>query len=85
MGTRRFQRNDAMTATMLRDYLAALNALQPFVTAYKKAADDIGDSDLYDEQPRAVYVTLGDCRRAARVLAAVAAQAPKDATPGEGK
>ncbi len=43
-------------------------ALRPFVDAYKKSACPVGDSDLYDEQPRSVSVTLGDCRRAARVL-----------------
>jgi hypothetical protein len=48
---------------------AAIEALRPFVDAYQKAADPIGDSDLYDEQPRHVAVTLGDCRRAARALA----------------
>jgi hypothetical protein len=43
-------------------------ALKPFVEAYSSAADPIGDSDLYDEQPRSVHVTLGDCRRAALLL-----------------
>lgn len=43
-------------------------ALLPFVTAYNKAADPIGDSDLYNEQPRSVSVTLGDCRLAARII-----------------
>ena len=43
-------------------------ALAPFVAAYLKTAEPIGDSDLYDEQPRSVAVTLGDCRRAARVF-----------------
>jgi len=47
-------------------------ALRPFVDAYKKAADPIGDSDLYDEQPRSVSVTLGDCRRAALLLSQIA-------------
>lgn len=47
---------------------ALIQALRPFVAAYKRDADPIGDSDLYDEQPRNVYVTLGDCRRAERVL-----------------
>lgn len=47
---------------------ALVEALRPFVNAYQKAADPIGDSDLDDEQPRHVTVTLGDCRRAARVL-----------------
>jgi hypothetical protein len=44
------------------------NALAPFVAAYEKAACPVGDSDLYNEQPRSVSVTLGDCRRAAAVL-----------------
>jgi hypothetical protein len=43
-------------------------ALMPFVLAYATAADPIGDSDLDDEQPRHVTVTLGDCRRAAALL-----------------
>lgn len=43
-------------------------ALDPFVTAYRKGADPIGDSDLDDEQPRSVSVTLGDLRRAARLV-----------------
>lgn len=43
-------------------------ALKPFVEAYRKTAEPIGDSDLYDEQPRSVSVTLGDCRRAAAIL-----------------
>lgn len=43
-------------------------ALQPFVLAYAAAAEPIGDSDLDDEQPRSVSVTLGDCRRASRLL-----------------
>lgn len=42
--------------------------LAPFVEAYVKAAEPIGDSDLYNEQPRSVSVTLGDCRRAKVVL-----------------
>ncbi len=44
-------------------------ALEPFVAAYEERADPIGDSDLDNEQPRGVFVTLGDCRRAAMVLA----------------
>lgn len=43
-------------------------ALRPFVAAYEASACDVGDSDLDNEQPRAVYVTLGDCRKAARIL-----------------
>lgn len=46
-----------------------IDALRPFVEAYNKAADHIGDSDLYPEQPRSVHVTLGDCRKAALLLA----------------
>ena len=45
-----------------------IQALRPFVEAYAKAADPIGDSDLDNEQPRHVTVTLGECRRAARLL-----------------
>jgi len=45
-----------------------IQALRPFVEAYARAADPIGDSDLDNEQPRHVTVTLGDCRRAANLL-----------------
>lgn len=45
-----------------------LQVLRPFVEAYEKQADPISDSDLDNEQPRAVAVTLGDCRRAALVV-----------------
>lgn len=44
------------------------DALRPFVDAYVSDEDPISDSDLDDEQPRGVYVTLGDCRRARRAL-----------------
>lgn len=43
-------------------------ALRPFVESYKQNADPVGDSDLDNEQPRDVWVTLGDCRRARSVL-----------------
>jgi len=62
---------EAVVAANLRVIAAApalLKALRPFVDAYQKAADPIGDSDLYDEQPRHVTVTLGDCRRAATAI-----------------
>lgn len=55
-------KESAAAAPVLRE------ALRPFVEAYEKAADPIGDSDLYNEQPRHVTVTLGDCRRAASLL-----------------
>lgn len=45
-----------------------IQALRPFVEAYARDADVIGDSDLDNEQPRHVTVTLGDCRRAASLL-----------------
>jgi hypothetical protein len=45
-----------------------IQALRPFVEAYARDADVIGDSDLDNEQPRHVTVTLGDCRRAANLL-----------------
>lgn len=47
-------------------------ALEPFVKAYVDHADQIGDSDLYDEQPRSVHITLGDCRRAHLLLMQIA-------------
>ena len=43
-------------------------ALKPFVDSYERDRDPVGDSDLYNEQPRSVSVTLGDCRRAASVM-----------------
>lgn len=43
-------------------------ALRPFVESYERAADHVGDSDLYNEQPRSVEVTIGECRRAAMTL-----------------
>ena len=52
-----------------RDELLA--AIQPILAEYAKR-DPIGDSDLYDEQPVHITVTLGDLRRllgAARGLA----------------
>lgn len=52
----------------MTDKDAIIRALKPFVEAYAKAADPIGDSDLDNEQPRHVTVTLGDCRRAANLL-----------------
>lgn len=49
-----------------------IEALRPFVAAYQRHADPIGDSDLYDEQPRSVFVLLGDCRKAASVFREIA-------------
>jgi hypothetical protein len=43
-------------------------AMLPFVQSYENAACHISDSDLDNEQPRSVSVTLGDCRLAARLL-----------------
>ena len=57
------------TARMDQRVADLIAALRPFVAAYEKHSDPIGDSDLYDEQPVTVWVTLGDCRKAARVLA----------------
>jgi hypothetical protein len=54
---------------LLAEVAALRTALAPFVASYNRAADHIGDSDLYGEQPRAVHVTLGDCRKAARIAA----------------
>ena len=45
-----------------------IQALKPFVEAYVRDAAAVPDSDLDDEQPRHVAVTLGDCRRAAALL-----------------
>jgi len=52
----------------MTDTDAIILALKPFVEAYAAAADPIGDSDLDNEQPRHVTVTLGDCRRASALL-----------------
>ena len=43
-----------------------LRAIQPILAEYAKR-DPIGDSDLYDEQPVHITVTLGDLRRLARI------------------
>jgi hypothetical protein len=55
-------------AAALLDRMRLLEAVKPFVAAYRKAEEPIGDSDLDNEQPRSVSVTLGDCRRAAATL-----------------
>ncbi len=52
----------------MTDKDAIIHALRPFVEAYVRSADPIADSDLDNEQPRHVTVTLGDCRRAAQLL-----------------
>lgn len=48
-----------------------VEALRPFVAAYQKR-DHIADSDLDNEQPICLYVTLGDGREAQRVLREIA-------------
>jgi hypothetical protein len=58
-------------------------ALQPFVNAYLQHADQIGDSDLYDEQRRSVHVTLGDCRRAHMLLLQIRNDRTPALTPQE--
>lgn len=45
-----------------------IDALRPFVESYRQQDSAIGDSDLYDEQPMSVHVTLGDIRKASRAL-----------------
>ena len=52
----------------MTDKDAIIQALRPFVEAYARDANPIPDSDLDNEQPRVVRVTLGDCRRAAALL-----------------
>ncbi len=47
---------------------ALAGALRSFVAAHDKKADHIADSDLDNEQPRSVDVTLGDIRVARRLL-----------------
>lgn len=42
------------------------DALAPFVAAYRRDSDP-GTSDLYNEQPFAVIVKLGDIRKATQV------------------
>jgi hypothetical protein len=62
---------DKMGASALKvadEYNALLRAVLPIVVSYEVAADPIGDSDLYDEQPRSVSVTLGDLRTLARLF-----------------
>ena len=43
-------------------------ALKPIVEAYREQSEPVGDSDLYNEQPRSVSATLGDWRRAERAV-----------------
>jgi len=57
-----------MIPTTRERVLELEKALLPFVLAYQREAEPIGDSDLYNEQPRSVHVLLGDCRHAERVL-----------------
>jgi len=47
-----------------------LNTLQRVLAAYGSQRDDIGDSDLDNEQPISlnVYLTLGDIRKARRAV-----------------
>jgi hypothetical protein len=59
---------------LLREHRELVAALKPFVESYERAADPVGDSDLYPEQPLAVDVTLGDCRKAAMLLRQVGAE-----------
>jgi hypothetical protein len=67
--------HDGVAQRAIEEKLKA--ALAPFVTAYLKHEDPIGDSDLYNEQPRSVHVTLGDCRTAARVMREVCKLPPE--------
>jgi hypothetical protein len=53
-----------------------LRALQPFIEAIEKAANPVADSDLYDEQPRTITVTLGDCRTLETLVRTIAEDAP---------
>jgi len=55
--------DDAGREELLRELFAAI---QPILAEYAKR-DPIGDSDLYDEQPVHITVTLGDLRRLARI------------------
>jgi hypothetical protein len=61
------QRAIAVMDEAEREIFRLRAAIDPFVKAYHKSADPIGDSDLDDEQPRSVSVTMGDLRRAARL------------------
>ena len=53
----------------MTDIWMLAEALRPFVAAHEKTAWEFSDSDLYNEQPRTVTLTLGDFRRARSVLA----------------
>lgn len=52
-----------MTVVETARYDGLFNALKPFAEAFR-AKTDPGDSDLDNEQPYHLMVTLGDCRRA---------------------
>lgn len=59
----------AREARELRERVKVLaGCLRPFVQSYLRDECPVSDSDLYDEQPRSVHVTLGDCRRARAAL-----------------
>ena len=53
-------------ATLIASAPDLLAAIQPILAEYAKR-DPIGDSELYDEQPVHITVTLGDLRRLARI------------------
>jgi len=56
----------AAAPDLLRERDELLAAIQPILAEYAKR-DPIGDSDLDDEQPVHITVTLGDLRRLARI------------------
>jgi len=60
-----------------------LRVLRPFVEAIRKAAEPIPDSDLDNEQPRSVHVTLGDCRRLDALFVFIETDIPQPSYPKE--
>jgi hypothetical protein len=63
------QRTKPLSQTELETRIRELeSALYPFVASFQRYSDPIGDADLDNDQPRDVFVKLGDCRNAVRVL-----------------
>ncbi|MGH7472717.1 MAG: hypothetical protein ACREJW_02150, partial [Candidatus Methylomirabilales bacterium] len=58
----------AVFSNICHEKARLLQALRPFILAYRQEAEPIGDSDLDNEQPRNITITLGDCRTADALL-----------------
>jgi hypothetical protein len=63
-----YRKIDDAVRALLAAHNQLIRALVPFAEAHRKGEEPIGDSDLYDEQPRSYHVDLGAWRRAARLV-----------------